>query len=231
MDAIILAGGLGTRLRSVVSNTPKCMAPVCGKPFLHYILVHLQRHGIKRVILSLGYLHEAVEEWVAQEKYGIEFIYSVEKTPLGTGGGIKLALPHVNGENVLILNGDTFFDIDVEAFKAAHSAGGAALSVALKPMEKFDRYGDVTLNAEGYVVEFKEKQYCLRGQINGGCYILQKKCDWLDFLPEKFSFEKEVLEPRALKKEIFGFVSNGYFVDIGVPLDYEKANKDFKTLF
>jgi len=230
MDTIILAGGLGSRLRSVVADVPKCLAPVCGKPFLHYVLLYLQQQGIRRIILSLGYLHEVVEKWLEQEKYNIEFEFSIEKTPLGTGGGIKSALSHVSSENVLILNGDTFYGVDIAMFKASHISNGAVLSMALKPMEKFDRYGNVILDTNGYIIKFQEKEYCQQGLINGGCYIMQTKCDWLNHQPEKFSFETNVLEYRALKKEIYGFVDNGYFIDIGIPSDYEKANKEFFNL-
>ena len=226
MDAIILAGGLGTRLRSVLSDVPKCMAPVHGEPFLRYLLLYLKREGIKRVILSLGYMHEVVIKWIEENESDFEFVYSIEDTPLGTGGGIKLAMSHVKSEQVLILNGDTFFDVDIAAFRASHLESSAVLSMALKPMTDFDRYGNVVVDSSNRIVDFQEKQHCVQGQINGGCYIMQTRNDWMKHLPEKFSFETDVLEPHALKKEICGFVSNGYFIDIGIPSDYDRANKN-----
>lgn len=231
MDAIILAGGLGTRLRPVVDDVPKCLAPVCGKPFLHYLFSYLQKEGIRRIILSLGYLHEKVEQWVEQGDYDLEYIYSIEDTPLGTGGAIKRALSHVQSEQVMILNGDTFFHINLPIFHMAHLASGATLSLALKPMEDFDRYGNVIIDADGYISHFREKQYCAQGLINGGVYLMQTRNDWMEQLPDTFSFETEVLQPHARRKEIHGYTNNGYFIDIGIPSDYEKANNDFRTLF
>lgn len=233
LDAIILAGGLGTRLRSVVQDLPKCMAPVGGHPFLYYLLEYLKKQGVRRVILSLGYLHETVEEWIAKTPAlsGFKFVYSVESEPLGTGGAVKQALAQATGNEVLILNGDTLFDANIEALVAAHRQRGAALSMALKPMEHFDRYGTVTTDGEGRITAFHEKRFCTQGTINGGVYILQTHNSLFDGMPARFSFETEILEKQVGKGNLFGFPDNGYFIDIGIPSDYAKAETDFKNMF
>ena len=231
MDAIILAGGLGTRLRSVVSDIPKCMAPVCGKPFLHYLLTSIEHKGIERVVLSVGYLHEVIQEWIADTKPNLEIVYSVERVPLGTGGAIRLAMSQVESEQVLIMNGDTFFDIDISAFAQFHAARKSSLSIALKPMDDFDRYGNVRIDACGHILEFQEKKYCPHGLVNGGCYLMETAGAFMDGLPDKFSFETEVLQNRVDVGEMFGFVAANYFIDIGIPSDYTRANAEFGKLF
>jgi D-glycero-alpha-D-manno-heptose 1-phosphate guanylyltransferase len=231
MEVIVLAGGLGTRLRSIVNEVPKCMATVAGQPFLYYLLKYLSKYSeIKKVILSVGYLHEVIFEWIAQngDKFPFEFDFSVEETPLGTGGGIRLALEKIENDNVLILNGDTFFDVDLNKFG---NNTNSAISIALKPMRNFNRYGTVTLDNTDIIRSFNEKQYCSEGLINGGVYMFDKsKCD-LTLLPEKFSFETEVLQREVPKGNLMCFIEDGYFIDIGIPEDYARANVEFATLF
>jgi len=233
MDCIILAGGLGTRLRSVVSEVPKCMAPVAGKPFLYYILKYLTGYNtIDKVIISVGYLRETIFDWIEnnKEQYPFEFDFAVEEVPLGTGGGIKLAMKKVKTDSVLVLNGDTFFDVNIDAFLEQHKDCGGQLSVALKPLQHFDRYGNVILEGSR-VTAFREKELCAEGLINGGVYILSKNASLFENLPDKFSFETEVLQPATLQNRISGFIYESYFIDIGIPEDYAKANEEFKTLF
>lgn len=234
MEVIILAGGLGTRLRSVVSEVPKCMAPVAGKPFLWYLLKYLARYKITKVILSVGYLREVIYKWIENIKddFPFELDYVVEEEPLGTGGAIKLALDKTSGDNVLVLNGDTFFDVDIDVLYHSHIIGKKAITVALKPMKKFERYGTVSVDGyDGTVVSFNEKQFCEEGLINGGIYLISHKTPIFEKLPRKFSFETSVLEPQCLQQNLLGVVQDGYFIDIGIPDDYAKANEEFKTLF
>ncbi|MDR1652569.1 MAG: nucleotidyltransferase family protein [Prevotellaceae bacterium] len=232
MDSIILAGGLGTRLRSAVSNLPKCMATVAGKPFLFYLLQRLNKAKIGRVVISVGYLHEIIEKWVAENKtmFNFEIKFALEDEPLGTGGAIRLAMSKVQSSNALILNGDTLFDIDLEAFAEQHRNSSSALSVALKPMKNFDRYGNVVLENNKITI-FKEKEFCADGLINGGIYLINKKNDFFNAMPEKFSFETQTLQPAAGNKLVSGFVFDNYFIDIGIPEDYARANKEFETYF
>ena len=215
MEAVVLAGGLGTRLRSVVSELPKCMAPIGPEPFLSYVLDWLGRYKITRVVLSVGYLRESIMSWVSTQNLPFEVDYAVEETPLGTGGGIKLALSKCHGPKVLVVNGDTFFPVDLDAIPF-----DSPITVALKPMKDFDRYGAVTLD-HFKIQAFKEKAPVKQGLINGGVYAING-LDLSNF-PERFSFEKDVLEPFATKGKVGGWVSDSYFIDIGIPDDYERA--------
>lgn len=228
MEAIILAGGLGTRLRSVVSELPKCMAPVAGQPFLYYILKYLGNNRFTHVILSLGYKHEIIEDWISENHWPFDISFSVEDEPLGTGGAIKQALTYAVDDQVLILNGDTFFEVNLDKFLDFHIRKNAEISIALKPMTKFDRYGNVEADEDGKILAFNEKRPCISGQINGGIYLINRNSGLLNIGMNKFSFETEVLQKSDKTAGVFGFVSSGYFIDIGIPEDYSKANDDFR---
>ena len=225
MECVVLAGGKGTRLRSVVSDLPKCMAPVAGRPFLAWLLDDLREAGFDHIILSLGYKHEAVEAWVATRPDRDSITCVVEEEPLGTGGGVRLALRQAREDAVFILNGDTFFGIDYPAMQAFHRQSGAQATLALKPLRDFDRYGEVSLDGEGRITAFREKRPCAEGLINGGVYLLQR--DALAEMPERFSLEKDYFEPKAESAGLAGFRSEGYFIDIGIPADYARAQRDF----
>lgn len=232
MECVILAGGMGTRLRSVVSELPKCMAPVAGKPFLHYIVETLGAFGFDHIIFSLGYKHECIEEWIGElQASGAcralpKLDYVVETEPLGTGGGVRYAFSKAREESVFVLNGDTFFDVDFKEMMELHNASRAMATVALKPMRDFERYGTVGLGDDGiHVTEFREKQHCEAGLINGGVYLIRRSA--LDALPQKFSMEKDFFEKVVGGGRIAGYVSDGYFIDIGIPEDYSKAQEDF----
>ena len=227
-EAIILAGGLGTRLRSVVSDTPKCMAFVAGMPFLHHLIYFLQKQGIEKFIFSVGYMHEVIEEYLEDNYPKLKYNISLEKEPLGTGGAIKLSCSEVSGKNVIICNGDTLFKIDCNLLSKFHKEKEAICSVSLKPMNNFDRYGVVELNEDNSIKSFKEKQFYQSGLINGGVYTLNIEEFLKEELPEKFSFEKDYLEKKVLqqtnkKPEFFGMIQDTYFIDIGIPEDYERA--------
>ena len=225
MECVVLAGGKGTRLRSVVSDLPKCMAPVAGRPFLAWLLDDLREAGFDHIILSLGYKHEAVEAWVATRPDRDSITCVVEEEPLGTGGGVRLALRQAREDAVFILNGDTFFGVDYPAMQAFHRQSGAQATLALKPLRDFDRYGEVTLDGEGRITAFREKRPCAEGLINGGVYLLQRGA--LAEMPERFSLEKDYFEPKAESAGLAGFRSEGYFIDIGIPADYARAQRDF----
>lgn len=233
MDAIILAGGLGTRLRSVVRDIPKCMAPVAEKPFLEYLLSFLTKYEIERVILSVGHLREVIFEWIKDNggKYPFEIVFAVEEEPLGTGGGIRLALQKAKSDYVVILNGDTFFDVDLDDLLTAHQKACRPISLALKPMRNFDRYGRVELSdKDDEIAAFKEKEFCESGLINGGIYMIDRDSDIFENLPQKFSFETEVLQPQCLKHHLSGFVNDGYFIDIGIPSDYQRVQTELPSV-
>lgn len=230
MECIVLAGGLGTRLQSVIGLYPKCMAPVNGKPFLHYIFSYLQSQSCTRIILSLGFKHEIITDWLQTEQWPFAIDYVIEDTPLGTGGGISLALTKAIAENVAVLNGDTMFRADINALLLFHQSKQATTTLALKPMKEFERYGVVRTDDAGCITAFEEKQYYSEGLINGGVYIINKAALAAKQLPEKYSFEKDYFEAFVHEGNMYGFVSDAYFIDIGIPEDYEKAQEDFKTV-
>lgn len=230
MECVVLAGGLGTRLQSVIGLYPKCMAPVNGNPFLHYIFSYLQTQGCTRIILSLGFKHEVITDWLKTEQWAFAIDYVIEETPLGTGGGISLALTKATAEDVVVLNGDTMFRVDMQAMLAYHASKNAATTLALKPMQEFERYGVVRTDEHGCITAFEEKKYYAEGLINGGVYIVNKAALATKHLPEKYSFEKDYFEAFVHEGNMYGFVSDAYFIDIGIPADYEKAQEDFKTV-
>ena len=231
MEVIILAGGLGTRLQGVIGAQPKCMAPVNGKPFVWYLFRYLEREGCTHAVLSLGFLHQIVIDWLATQDTSFRVSFVIEHEPLGTGGGIQLALGACTADNVVILNGDTFFDVSLNELIKFHNSKNAATSLALKQMHNFDRYGVVNTIDNEVISSFEEKQQRIEGKINGGVYVVNREFVATKQLPQKFSFEKEYLEAFTNEGQFFGHTCDGYFIDIGIPKDYEQAAKDFKTLF
>lgn len=227
MEAIILAGGFGTRLRHVVSDVPKPMAPMndSGKPFLSVLLKKLSEEGITHVVLSTGYMSEVIETYFGNNYAGIRIDYSVEKTPLFTGGAVKLALSKCQEDTLFVLNGDTYFDVDLAAMFAFHTEQRADFTVAIKEMHDFDRYGTVEVQ-DGRIISFREKQYREDGWINGGIYCL-KRSFLADFPMTKFSLEKDFMEKKLSEINMMAFPSEGYFIDIGIPEDYALARKQF----
>ncbi len=224
--AIILAGGLGTRLRSAVPDLPKCMAEVAGRPFLSYVIDHLREQRVGQFIFSLGYKHEVIEEYLAAEYSALAIQYSIEEEPLGTGGAIKLACPKVTGKTALVVNGDTFFTVKLNKLLSFHDMCGAHCTLSLKPMKNFDRYGVVELNKDYSIKNFLEKQWYESGLINGGVYALHTEKFMEESFPEKFSFEKDYLEKMYATRRMFGVVQDEYFIDIGIPEDLLRAQRE-----
>ena len=232
-EAIILAGGLGTRLHSVISELPKCMAPVAGRPFLVYVIEYLQHQGIENFIFSVGYKNEIIVDFINAQfspaRSGINSQFSIEEEPLGTGGAIKFACNKATEKTVLIVNGDTLFTIDLNKLAAFHNMCGADCTLSLKPMQNFDRYGVVELNKDYSIKSFNEKKFYETGLINGGMYALHAPKFSNENLPGKFSFEKEYLEKYFDKRRMYGVVQDKYFIDIGIPEDYERAQEELKN--
>jgi D-glycero-alpha-D-manno-heptose 1-phosphate guanylyltransferase len=231
LEAIILAGGLGTRLQGVIGAQPKCMAPVDGKPFLAHLFEYADRQKCTRVILSLGYKHKVVIDWLETQEQYFELDYVIEDEPLGTGGGILAAMEQAETDDVVVLNGDTMFLADLREQMKFHNTNKSTTTLALKEMHDFDRYGIVNTNAAGLITSFEEKQYRKTGLINGGVYIINREHFLAKQLPEKFSFEKDYLERFIGEKKFYGYASGTYFIDIGIPADYARAQEDFKTIF
>lgn len=227
MEAIILAGGFGTRLQHIVSDVPKPMAPMddVQTPFLSVLLDKLLRYGFRKIILSTGYMHDKIEGYFGDAYKGAQLIYSEEKTPLFTGGAIKKALALCDEENVFVLNGDTYFDVDFSQMKRDFVESKADVSIAVKEMKDFDRYGTVVLKGK-HVRAFREKEQQSSGWINGGIYCIRRNL--LNEAEDKFSFEK-YLETHVQKLEIIAYLSDGFFIDIGIPEDYFQARNRYEN--
>ena len=229
MEAVILAGGLGTRLRDVLKDLPKPMAPVNGKPFLHYLLSWLAASSeTERIIISTGYKSELIAEYFGESFDSIPLVYAQEAEPLGTGGAIKFCLQKCTGDNILVVNGDTFFPVNTGRFSMFHENMENIISVALKPMRDFSRYGTVECTGDT-ITGFKEKGYCSEGFINGGIYLINKAFFESQMLPDVFSFEKDVLEKLAASSLLKCMVFDVPFIDIGIPEDYYKASEILKS--
>ena len=233
MECIVLAGGLGTRLRGVIGSLPKCMAPLAGSPFLHYLLQWLGTQQVSKVVLSLGHGHQAVIDWLAEAgaQYAMPISYVIEHQPLGTGGGLRYALQACEAPTVIALNGDTYFDIALSELVQQHILHPHThTTIALKPMTQFSRYGVVHSSPTGIITAFAEKQYQEQGNINGGIYAINKDL-FLANTPEgSFSLEKDYFEKYVSQGILGAYISNGYFIDIGIPEDYAIAQNYFTTL-
>ncbi|MFL5753461.1 MAG: nucleotidyltransferase family protein [Bacteroidia bacterium] len=229
-EAIILAGGFGTRLKEVINDLPKPMAPVNGKPFLAHLLLYLKKYSIGKVILSTGYLSEKIEEYFGREYEEIQIVYSKEESPMGTGGGIKLAMGKCVSDVVLVMNGDSFFDIDINEFYARHRWNRADFSIALRKVENAARYGTIGLHEEDRILFFQEKNGEEKaGLINGGVYLLKRDLFQKNTpLGEAFSIERDFFETFINRFSFHGYISKGYFIDIGIPEDYSKAQDELK---
>ncbi len=219
MEAIVLAGGLGTRLREVVKDLPKPMARVKDKPFLEYILNYLNKNGITRVILSVGYKWDTIKEYFGNKFKKIEIIYSIENEPLGTGGALKKALSLCKQDNVYIINGDTFFNINLKDLELRNNS---KILLCLKYMKNFNRYGCVEIDDNGFVTTFTEKEDKDFGNINGGIYLISKNIFNEYNLEEKFSFE-DFIKSNFRELKVFAQIFDGYFIDIGIPEDYQRS--------
>jgi D-glycero-alpha-D-manno-heptose 1-phosphate guanylyltransferase len=229
-EAVILAGGFGTRLKNIVKEVPKPMALIKDAPFLSYILDQLYKYKFEKVILAAGYKYDVIESFFGSSYKNIRIVYSIEKEPLGTGGAIFKAAGLIDSDNYFILNGDTFFDVDLESMEKMFQKGNSGLMVALKPMVNFERYGAVVTD-NTKIVSFNEKKFCKNGLINGGIYMVNK--NWLEerFVGKVFSFERDILENRVSKDDISYFISDTYFIDIGIPADYIRASEELPGLF
>jgi len=229
-DIIILAGGLGTRLRDSVKDLPKAMAPVIGKPFLEYQFDFINNFGYKRVILSTGYLGSTIENYFGNKYKKLDLVYSVEPESLGTGGAVKLAFNKVISPHALILNGDTLFGINLDQFFQKHIESLAQVSIALRKVEDASRYGLVECSPYGNITGFHEKtEDSFPGLINGGIYLVKSTYFRNLTLPDKFSLERDMfakmIDPEKYKAQVF----DDYFLDIGIPADFARAQNEFNA--
>ena len=219
-EAIVLAGGLGTRLRSEIGEFPKPLAPINGEPFLTHVFKYLQKNGINKVVLSVGYKWELIEEKYGKQWKDISIKYAVENERLGTGGAMKLAMEQIDSDDFYVLNGDTLFDVNLLTLETFHFKNKAQCSLALKELKNVDRYGCVDIQGDK-IASFQEKEFRKETIINGGIYCVNKSIT--NEFPKTtiFSFESDYLEINTLKKSIYGCLFNEYFIDIGIPEDYK----------
>jgi D-glycero-alpha-D-manno-heptose 1-phosphate guanylyltransferase len=231
MEAIVLAGGLGTRLRPVITGVPKPMAPVAGRPFLDYILYYLKQQGVRRVVLAVGYKWEVIRDYYAgNNSFGLELDFSIEEEPLGTGGAIFKAAENIIDDRFFVINGDTSFNVPLKEFAEFYTANGAEITLALKTVNNAGRYGTVECTENGRVVSFLEKGQSGKpaSAINGGVYLMQKALVSKFDLPAKFSFETDFLQGKLDKLNVYGKTFDASFIDIGIPEDYYRAQELFK---
>jgi len=231
VDAIILAGGAGERLKSRVPDLPKPMAPIHNRPFLEFLMDYWIEQGIERFILAIGYKAKMIQNHFGNQYRNVDIVYSVEPDFLGTGGGLLLALKSNQvSAQVLVLNGDTFFEIERKSLETFHRSKQSALTICLHTVENNDRYGHVCTDAEGRVIQFLSPQTSQKGFINGGVYLFNQS--FLTSLAKKPSAKlslEQVLLPGWVQNHqaVFGFEAKGRFIDIGIPKDYEKAQQIF----
>ncbi|WP_367566835.1 nucleotidyltransferase family protein [Lacrimispora sp.] len=227
MQAVLLAGGLGTRLRSVVSDRPKPMALIQDKPFMEYVIMELINHGVTHVIFAVGYKGSMVEEYFKDgSTWGIQVSYAYEEELLGTAGAIKNAGRQVTSERFLVLNADTFYQLDYSRLTALSQERDLDMALVLREVEDVSRYGQAVLE-NGWLTSFDEKtEETRRGTINGGVYLMNRAL--LEDIPEgKVSLEHDMIPKWLLEgKKLGGFVNDGYFIDIGVPEDYYRFIED-----
>ena len=229
MEAILLAGGLGTRLRSVVSDRPKPMALIEEKPFMEYVVRELAMQGIDQIIFAVGYKGTMVEEYFGDGKaFGIKALYAYEETLLGTAGAIKNGARLMKGDQVLVLNADTFYRMDYRRLVRQRQEQNLDMALVLRQVEDVSRYGQAVLTG-GLLTGFNEKTSRKRpGTINGGVYLMTRQL--IDWVPQgKVSLENDMI-PRWLSegRRLGGFVNDGYFIDIGIPKDYFRFMEDVK---
>jgi D-glycero-alpha-D-manno-heptose 1-phosphate guanylyltransferase len=224
---IILAGGLGTRLRQTLGTLPKPLAPIGNKPFLEYLLKFISHQGFRDVIISLGYGSDTIKEYLGDgSSRGLRIAYTFERELLGTAGAVKLSESVIHSDDFFVLNGDTYFEVDLNHMLSFHKSRAAVATIALTYREDTGRYGDIIIDKENEIVSFSEKAGEGRaGYINGGVYIFRKEV--LAYIPANkgCSLEKEII-PFLIGKGLYGFPVKGYFIDIGIPEDYEKAKRE-----
>jgi D-glycero-alpha-D-manno-heptose 1-phosphate guanylyltransferase len=223
MQAVILAGGLGTRLRAVVSAVPKPLAAVAGRPFLAWQLDMLARQGVGRVLLATGYLSDRIEATIGRSWRGMIIDYSRESEPLGTGGALRQALALLDEPNVLVLNGDTYLGVDLATMQQAHLQGGACVTIAACLVEDAARFGTLEVRS-GHVLRFNAAGAPGPGLINAGIYILDRGL-LLDAPAGPFSLERDFLEPQIDQLQPVAFEVSGPFIDIGTPEDFARAQR------
>ena len=227
ITAILLVGGFGTRLRTVIAEKPKCLAPIKGKPLIYYLLKKLQSEGVRKTVLCTGYLAEQVEAEIGAEFPGMSLIYSQENEPLGTGGALRLALPKITSDTVLVLNGDSYCEAEYSQFLGEFQRKNANASILLTKVQDSGRFGKVKTAEDGSIIAFSEKTIDdSPGWVNAGIYLMKKKM--IVSIPDNgsISLERQIF-PDWIGRKFFGYKSEGRFLDIGTPASYAEADRFF----
>jgi D-glycero-alpha-D-manno-heptose 1-phosphate guanylyltransferase len=222
-EAIILAGGLGTRLQDVLPGIPKCMAPVRGKPFLTYVFDYLIDQEIDKVILSVGYRKDQIINYFGNSYKKLSIEYAIENEPLGTGGAIKLALEYCIQNDIFVLNGDTYFIPGLSEMEEIHFQTTADVTIAVREMKETGRYGLIVADLNGRIKDFREKEAKSgSGWINGGIYLINRNI-FNTFSEEKFSLENDVFKKTCSKFKMQTYQTDAFILDMGIPEDYINA--------
>lgn len=230
-EAVVVVGGLGTRLSGVVGDKPKCMAPIARPPFLEYLFCFVRSQGIGEVILGVGYrADQVVEHFGDGIRHGLKLSYSCERSLLGTGGALKLAASLVRGNGVLVMNGDSIADVPLKALVEYHTQKCALATIVLAEVPDVARYGAVVLGRDGQIVRFKEKSVEGKGWVNAGIYVLEREVVANIPSERQVSLERDVFE-RLAGCGLYGFSFNGFFIDIGTPEPYDKAQLELPGRF
>lgn len=219
MKAVILAGGFGLRLRETVKNLPKAMAPITGRPFMEYLILQLKKWGVNEIILGVGYLKEKIKSYFGNGKqWDVHIVYSEENKPLGTGGALKKAVRLIDDEEFLVMNGDSFLDLNFNRIISLHRKRKAVATIGLTCVDDLSRYGKVEINSRNEVIKFAEKSSVIGRFINGGVYVFTRKI--INCIPMgKVSLENDVF-PALINQGLYGMTTKGFFVDIGVSQDF-----------
>jgi NDP-sugar pyrophosphorylase family protein len=228
--AAILAGGLGTRLRPVVADRPKVLAPVGGRPYLTYLLDQLAGAPVREVVLLTGHGADQVRRALGESYAGLRLVYSAEPAPLGTGGALRHALPHLSAPAVLLLNGDSYCDVDLEAFARFHRTGPGGASLVLVRVPDASRFGQVRLGHTGRVLRFEEKGATRGpGWVSAGVYLLDRALVAESPPGRPISLERDLLPQWVARRLVRGFRCGGRFLDIGTPQSYAEAEPFFQA--
>jgi len=226
MQAVVLAGGFGSRLAHITKDMPKPMAPVKNAPFLEYVLDHLVHCGVQEIVLAVSYKWQQIRDCFGDRFEGVPMRYSIEEQPLGTGGAIQQALEQLQAQDVIVVNGDTLFPVDIKGMFSLHEKHHALLSMAVKRVPDAQRFGRLLVDADNRVTAFLEKGEGGSGLINGGVYVINRELFQIAEFPQRFSFESDVLEKKLRDIKPLAFLSDAYFIDIGIPEDYQRAEQE-----
>lgn len=230
VTVVILTGGLGMRLRPILSGKPKVLTEIHRKPFLEYLLEQLSAFSFREIVLCTGYLGDQIKEKFGNSYKSLSLSYSQESSPLGTGGAVRLALPLLQSEIVMVMNGDSYFNCDLKKFWQFHLKKKSQVSILLTRISNIDRFGQVVLDKNNRIISFQEKNGKKgTGLINSGIYLFKKSLLLKIPKDKAVSFEKELF-PSLVGKDFYGFEGHGKFIDIGTPQSYEEAQSFFSSI-